>query len=148
LGHRRNRPGHLSRGPQQIINEAIDRTLHLAPGPIAAAHVGAVAGAALLANDFAHQGKFMGNALVGGGNTVETVGKLAVDASMIAPHAGRKIARLHGLQGIKELIDFRPLKFESGILGWAVAWRYGLQGLGNGLGCTPLHRSDIFHDHG
>jgi hypothetical protein len=63
-----------------------------------------VAGTALLANNFADKGKFMGNALVGGGKIIETVSQLAEYAHMIARHPGRKIACPQGLQGIKELV--------------------------------------------
>ncbi len=104
-------------------------------------------GAALLANDLADKVKFVGHPLVGRGNIIEAVGKLAEDADMVACHAGRKIACPQGLQGIKEFVKLPVVKFRGGRGGGRIVWGNRLEGSGDRLGRAPLLRSDILHDH-
>jgi hypothetical protein len=68
----------------------------------------------------------MGNALVGGGNFIETIGKLAESTDMIAGHPGRKIPCPQGLQSGKELVKLPVLGIWGGHCGWDFAWRYRL----------------------
>ena len=86
LRHRGDRAGHFGGRPQQIVDQRIDRCLHLAPGAARQAEPDALAGLALAADDLADALELLRHALVGGDDLVEGVGDLAHDADLVARH--------------------------------------------------------------
>ena len=90
LGHRFDGARRLGGRPQQIVDQGIDRILHLAPGPHREAEAEALAGAAFLADDLADMLQLLRDMLVGRDDLVEGVGDLAEDAGRTRQPCERK----------------------------------------------------------
>ena len=88
LRHRGDRAGHRRGRPQQIVDQRVDRALHLAPGAVRQAELDALAGLAFAADDLADMFELLRHPLVGGDDLVEGVGDLAGEAG-----AGRPAVR-------------------------------------------------------
>ena len=80
LRHRRDGARHRHGGPQQIVDQDVDRVLHLAPGAAGDAELDALAGPALAPDLLADALELLRDPLVGGGDLVESVGDPAGDA--------------------------------------------------------------------
>ena len=92
-------------GPQHVVDQRIDRRFHLAPGAGLEAELDPVARLALTADHLAGALQLLRHVLVGGDNVVEGVGDLADQADMVAGHAHRKVAGLHGLENMQEFVQ-------------------------------------------
>ena len=88
--------------PEQIVDQRIDRSFHLAPGAVRQAKADALPGLALAADDLADPLDLLGHALVGGDDLIKGIGDLAHDADAVAGHAHREIADPHRLQRVKQ----------------------------------------------
>ena len=121
LRDRLDRARHLRGRPQEVVDERVDRLLHLAPGTAGDAEAYAIAGLALAPDDLADVLELAGHALVGGRDIVESVGDLAEDADLVAGHADREVAEPHCLQGGEKVGEDR----RRGRLGEGVAEDHG-----------------------
>ena len=65
--------------------------------------------AGLMAYDLAHMLELLRDPLIGGNDGVEGIADLAGDTGLVPGQAHRKIPRLHGMQGVQQLvlIEFR-----------------------------------------
>src|SRR5204863_243231 len=79
-------------------------SFHAAPGAARQAEPHPLAGAALLANHFAHLLQLVGHALISGDDIVEGTGNLADDAIVMTGNADGEIAAPHGVKGMKEQV--------------------------------------------
>ena len=145
LRHRGDGARHLGGRPQQIVDQRIDASLHLAPGAIGQSEADTLAGAALAAHHLPDPFELLGHALVGGDDFIERVGDLAEDADPVARHADGKVADPHGLQRMKEFrqaagIDRIDLGTELGI---AVDVALGRRG-GRKGGTVGCRASNVF----
>ena len=99
----RERPGHLGGRPEQVVDQRVDRRLHLAPGARRTAELDALPGLALLADHAADAVQLGGHLGVGGDDLVERVGDLAVEAGPVAGQAHREVAVPQRKQRIEQL---------------------------------------------
>ena len=126
LRHRGDGARHLGGRPQQIVDQRIDASLHLAPGAIGQSEADALPGTAVAAHHLADPFQLLGHALVGGDDFVKRVGDLAEDADTVAGHADGEVADPHGLQRMKE---FRQaLGIDLGFASLMVRRRRGRKG--------------------
>jgi hypothetical protein len=98
LSHGGDHPRDLGGRPDEVVDQRIDRTLHLAPGAGGQAELHALAGAALLADRLADALELPGHALVAGGDVVHHRGDPTQGAVMIARQANGEIAAAQGLE--------------------------------------------------
>ncbi len=148
LRHRGDGARHLRGRPQQIVDQRIDASLHLAPGAIGQSEADTLAGAAVAAHHLPDPFELLGHALVGGDDFIERVGDLAEDADAVAGHADGKVADPHGLQRMKEFRQAAGIDLGTE-LGVAVDVALGCRGGGKGgtVGCrannvfSGLHNS-------
>jgi len=92
----------LADRPHQAIDERVDRgDLFGPPAAGAVAERGALADFTLPADGPAHTLQFLGDALVLGGDIVEGIGDLAINAGPVDWQTHRKIAVLDGDQGVQ-----------------------------------------------
>jgi hypothetical protein len=75
--HRGDRIGDRVGRPQQVLDQGVDRVLHLAPGAIRQSELDALAGLALAADDLADIFELLRHPLVGGDDLIEGIGDLA-----------------------------------------------------------------------
>ena len=99
LGDGRERARHFGRRPQQVVDQRVDRRLHLAPGAARSAELDALTRLALLADDRADAFELARHPGVGGDDLVEGVGDLAVEAGPVAGQPHREVAVAYRLQG-------------------------------------------------
>src|SRR5262249_27729697 len=92
LRDRGDRARDLARRPQQIVDQGVDRVLHVGPGARGKAELDALPGLAFTADHLADALQLLRHAFIGGNDLVEGVGDLALDAEMVAGHAHREIA--------------------------------------------------------
>ncbi|MEY9616069.1 hypothetical protein ABIF21_008943 [Bradyrhizobium elkanii] len=104
LRHRGDRAGDFAGRPQQIVDQRVDRTLHIGPGAAGEAEIDALAGLSLAADDLADARQLLRHALVGGCDFVEGVRDLAVDAEIVAAHPNREVAGAHRLQRLQQVV--------------------------------------------
>ena len=102
LRHRGQRPRHLRRRPQQIVDERVDRRLHLAPRSGGAIELHALPGLALPADHGPDPVQLARDPRVGRGDLVEGVGDLAVEAGPVAREPDREVTVPHRLKGPKQ----------------------------------------------
>jgi hypothetical protein len=81
--HRRDRMSHRRGGPQQIVDQRIDRALHFAPGAVRQGKFYPTAGLSLASDDLAHLLELVGHALVGADDLVERIGDFSRQTGMI-----------------------------------------------------------------
>ena len=105
LRHRGDGVGHFGRGPQEIVDQRVERLLHLAPGAAGHAEFYALARLALLADRLADALQLLRHALIGGNDLVEDIGELADGADMATRHAHGKIADAHRLHGLQQVVQ-------------------------------------------
>ena len=98
LRHCGDRPRHLRGGAQQIVNERVDGTFHLAPGAARLVESRALFCAAFLADHLANTRQFVRHALVCDHDFVEGVRDLPADTGPYSRQAHRKVAIAHGLK--------------------------------------------------
>ena len=110
--------GHLGGRPQQIVDQRVDRALHLAPGAGRQAELHPLAGLAFAADDLADLLQLLGHALVGGDDVVEGVGDLAGEADLVARQADGEIADAHRLQGVQQIAHRAGRIFKIGGRGY------------------------------
>ena len=136
LRHRGDGAGHFGGRPEQVVDQRVDRTFHLAPGAARNAEPHALPGLAFLADQLADPLELLRHALVGGDDLVEGVGDLAGDAELVARHADREIADPHRLERCEQLmmaagsIDAVGRVFRDG---------HAIAGLSGGLGGRLHH---------
>ena len=105
MRHRRDGARHLGGGPQQIVDQRIDRCFHLAPGTIGEAQLHAFAGATLAADDLTHALELLCQCLISGNDFVEGIGDLSLDTSGIDRKPHREVANPHGLEGSQQVVQ-------------------------------------------
>ena len=112
LGDGGDRAGDLAGRAQQVVDQGVDRRLHLAPGALAAAEADAVADLARLADQLADAFELGGHPVVGGDDGVEGVGDLAGEADAVAREAHGEVSVAHRLQGEQQLsrLQFTPCR--------------------------------------
>ncbi len=103
--HRRHRSSDRGRGPQQIVDQRVDRRFHVGPRAVRQAESHPRAGLALSAHHFTDLLELLCNALICGNDGVECVADLARDPDLRTGQAHGKIARLHCAEHIKQLIQ-------------------------------------------
>src|SRR6185369_138488 len=103
LGDGRDGAGDFGGRPQEIVDQRVDRALHLAPRAAALVEAGSLAGLAFLPDHLADALELLRHLLVGRDDVVERVGDLAVDAGQIAWKLDREVAAAHSLQRVEEL---------------------------------------------
>ena len=109
FGHRGDRTNHFFGGPQQIVDEIVDRTFHRAPRAAPHAPSGALTRLAFLADDVTDAVELFGHALIGENDFVEHVGDLASEAAPVRRQARRKIAVAHRTQCFEHFAQLRTL---------------------------------------
>src|SRR6185437_10246658 len=103
LGDGRDGACHFGRGPQQIVDQGVDRALHGTPCARSTVDRHAMAGATFLAYVLSRALELARQALIGSDNLVKGVGYLAGKARMVARESHREIAIAHCLQRAQEL---------------------------------------------
>src|SRR6516164_7722536 len=96
---------HFRGRPKQIVDEGVDRGLHLAPRPMRQVELHPLARLSFAAHDLTDALELLRHAFVGSHDLVEGVGDLAQEADLIAGHADREVAHAHGLQRIQEVVQ-------------------------------------------
>jgi hypothetical protein len=87
---------------QQIVDQRIDRRLHLPPGAAGATEFHTLARLALLADDLAHAFELARHAGVRGHDLVDRVGNLAFEAGPITGQTNREITIPHRLKNSEQ----------------------------------------------
>ena len=100
-----DRAGHFAGRPQQIVDQRVDRALHVGPRAAGEVELDALPGLAFAADDLADTLELLRHALIGGDDFVEGVGDLALDAEMIAGHPHREVAGAHRLQRVQQILQ-------------------------------------------
>ena len=100
-----DRPGHLAGRPKQVVDQRVDRALHVGPRPAGQVEPDALPGFSFAADDLSDALELLRHSLVGGDDLVEGIGNLALDPEMIAGHSHRKIAGAHCLQGVQQILQ-------------------------------------------
>src|SRR6266852_6256955 len=108
-GDRGDRMGDRGGWPQQVVDQCIDRTFHLAPGAARQAELDALAGLAFAADHLADIFELMRHAFVGGDDLVEGVGNLAGKTGPVGRQPHREIADPHRLQGLQHVVQVKGL---------------------------------------
>ena len=98
LRHCRNRARDFRRRPQEIVNQRVNRGLHLAPGAARQGELHALAGFAVATHHLAHAVELLRHALVRSDDLVEGIGDFAEQTNLAARHTDGEIAHPHGLQ--------------------------------------------------
>ena len=127
LGHRGERPGDFRRRPQQVVDERVDRRLHLAPRASGRAELDALARLPLLADHTADALELARHHRVRGDDVVDRVGDLALEPIPVARQTHGEITVPNGLEDAEELGEGR------------VRNRDGRSPGGNGAVVGPLH---------
>src|SRR6201995_6157707 len=96
--------GDSSCWPEQIVDQGVDRSLHLAPSAIRKTQPDSLPGLAFPADDIADLFKLMRHSLIGRDDFVKGVRNLSVKPCMIAGQTHRKVSKPHGLQRLKQLM--------------------------------------------
>ncbi len=102
LGDGRDGAGHFRGRPHQVLDQAVDRDLHIVPGAVMAGNADALASLAFLADGLADALQFAGHLFVGGDNLVEMVGDFAGQARPRNGQADAEITVFHGLQPLQD----------------------------------------------
>src|SRR6266496_1298150 len=97
--------GDFGRRPQEIVDQAVDRALHLAPGAAGEPEIDALPGLAVLADHLADALELLRHALVGGRDLVEGIGDLAGEPHLVPGHPHREIADAHRLQRAQKVVQ-------------------------------------------
>ena len=133
LGHRRERRGHFGRGPEQVVDQRIDRRLHLTPGAAGAIETSRAGASGPHGRPNARPAPARSDAGVGGRDVVEGVGNLAVQTRPVGRQANRELAIAHGEQRAEQFV----LRIRSGgRQPWALHLRDDAASL--------LHQGDFF----
>ncbi len=96
---------HFRGRPKQIVDEGVDRGLHLAPRPMREVELHPLARLSFATHDLTDALELLRHAFVGSHDLVEGVGDFAQEADLIAGHADREVAHAHGLQRIQEIVQ-------------------------------------------
>src|SRR6185503_16193502 len=104
LGHGGDRARDLAGRPQQVVDQRVDRSLHVRPRSARQVELDALPRLALASDDLADVLQLLRHALVGGDDFVEGIGDLALDADVVAGHPYREIARAHRLQCMQQVL--------------------------------------------
>nr|WP_245283600.1 hypothetical protein [Bradyrhizobium sp. URHD0069] len=99
-----DRPGHLTRRPEQIIDQSIYRSLHVGPRAAGKPELDALPGFSFPTDNLADAFQLLRHPLIGGDDFVKGIGDLSIDPSMISRHSHRKVAASHRLQRVKQLL--------------------------------------------
>ena len=102
LGHGGDGARHFGGGPQQVLDQRVDRDFHLVPGAAASLNADALAGLALFSDRLAHALQLQRHLLVGRDDLVEVVGDLARQPGPGHRQAHTEVAVLHGLQALQD----------------------------------------------
>ncbi len=100
--HRGDRARHRGGGPEQVVDEAVHRDFHLAPGSRGEAELHALARFSLAPDHQTHGLQLLRHPLVGGDDLVEGLGDFPGDAGSTPRQANGKIALAHGLERIEQ----------------------------------------------
>ena len=104
LGDRGDRAGDFAGRPQQVVDQGVDRALHVGPRAAGEVEFDPLPGLSLAADDLADALQLLRHALVGGDDLIERVGDLALDPEMVARHPDREIACTHRLQRVQQIL--------------------------------------------
>ncbi len=99
-----NRPGHLTRGPEQIIDQRIYRAFHVGPGAAGKTELDALPGFPLSTDDLTDTFQLLRHPLIGRDDFIERVGDLSFDPEMVAGHSYREVSASHRLERVKQLL--------------------------------------------
>ena len=113
------RARHFRRRPEQVVDQRVDRRLHLAPRAGRTSELDALPRLPLFADDRADSFELARHAGVGGDDLVEGVGDLAFEARPVTGQAHREVAVAYGLQRAKQLRQLRVRRAS------AQTWRKG-----------------------
>ena len=91
-------PGNFAGRPEQVVDQGVDRTLHIGPGATGQPEPDALSRLALAPDHLSDALELLRHPLVGGDDLIERIGDLAVDSEVIPGHAHRKVAATHGLK--------------------------------------------------
>src|SRR5262249_13466128 len=142
LRDRDDRASDFRRGPEQVVDQRIDRILHLAPGTAGDTKAHGLAVSPFATDDLADALQLLRHALIGGDDLIEGVGDLADDPDPVAGQANREIADAHGLQRLQQLMQFRP---PVAVDGGTIAFFRGGRGSG-AIGLVGGGRISGLHD--
>ena len=113
LRHGRDGAGDFRGGPQQVVDQRIDRDFHLAPGAFRLVETGALARSSFLAHDLPNALQLLRHLLIGGDDVIEGVGNLSRQPGPGARQAHGKVAVPHGLQARQDDGQIRRLGLGS-----------------------------------
>ena len=112
--------GDFGRGPEQILDQRIDRDFHLAPRSSGLVKAGALARLAFLADCLTDALEFLRHLLVGSNDFIERVGYFARQTNPSAWEPHRKVTIPHGLQAGQNDVEIQR---SVGGLGFPIAFR-------------------------
>ena len=93
--------------PDQIVDQRVDRGLHLAPGAAREAEFHAMTGLALAPDQLADALELLGHALIGCNDVIESIRDLAEEAVFLAGHPHGKVAGPHCAQRLQKILQFQ-----------------------------------------
>jgi len=105
LGDGGDGAGYFRGGPEQVVQQCVDRGFHLAPGAAEPPEGDALPGLPFLADALADAVQLLGHAAVGRDDLVERVGDLTAQAGPVARQPDREVAVAHRLQGMEQLAE-------------------------------------------
>jgi len=101
-----NRTVHLSRGPEQVVRERVDRDFHLAPRSLRLVKARALLRLSLLADDLSDAFELPRHRLVSGDDFIKSVRDLPLEPYPVAGEPHGKVAITHGLQASQDDTEF------------------------------------------
>src|SRR6185295_15693016 len=98
-----------------IVDQGVDRRLHLAPRAARPSELDALSRLALLSDDSADAFQFVSDRGVRRDDAVERIRDLSFDARPVPWQSDRKIALLHRLKGTEQFGELRRWKGDDGV---------------------------------
>ncbi len=115
LGDVRERGSDLGRGPQQVVDQCVDRAFHLSPRTVRPVELDTVASLALPADDVPDVLELAGDPCVGRHDLVERVRDLAAQAGPVAGQPHGEVAVAHGQKSVEQLVGLIGRAGEKGL---------------------------------
>ncbi len=103
--HRRDSVRHRGRRPEEVIDQPVDRFLHVPPGAQRQAEAHALLRLALAPDHLAHFLELLGHPLIGRDDLIEALGDLAGEAALMARQPHGEIADADRFQGVQQDLE-------------------------------------------